>query len=245
MKKHMMTLVATGLCLCMAAACGSSAKKETEAAPETKIAVETESVTESETEKVTETEVITKTETETEAVTETESETEAETEPVTEAPAETEETLGEGEALFTSEDMRFSFHYDEAHTANLTDEGAAELALNGDDSLVGLFVSVVRADGLPQVDQLIDDEMMNETQRYLNNMVTPPEKKDLEIDGHQLRGYTYAYSDEEGKPVAASYYVEVREGRGIFYRTAEYYESDNAVAQEALEKAVSTLKFKN
>jgi hypothetical protein len=236
MKKHMMTLVAAGLCICLMAACGSSGKKETEAAAETKIAVQTEKVTESETEKVTETE------TETEAVTETESETEPETEA---APAETEEALGEGEALFISEDMRFSFRYDEAHTANLTDEGAAELALNGDDSLVGLFVSVVRADGLPQVDQLIDDEMMNETQRYLNNMAVPPEKKELEIDGHQLRGYTYAYSDEEGKTVAASYYVEVREGRGIFYRTAEYYESDNAAAQEALEKAVSTLKFKN
>ena len=236
MKKSFMTFVAAGLCVCLMAACGG--KKETEA-PEALTVVETKAQTEA----VTETEKIT--ESETEAITETEAptETESETEP---APAETEEQLGEGEALFTSEDMRFSFHYDDAHTANLTYEGAAELALNGDDSLVGLFVSVVRADGLPQVDQLIDDEMMGEKQRYLNDMATPPEKKELDIDGHQLQGYTFAYSDKQGKTVDCSYYVEKREGRGIFYRTAAYHDSENAeAAQDALEKAVKTLKFKN
>ena len=236
MKKNFMTFAAAGLIVCLMAACGG--KKETEA-PEALTVAETKAQTEA----VTETEKIT--ESETEAITETEAptETESETEP---APAETEEQLGEGEALFTSEDMRFSFHYDDAHTANLTYEGAAELALNGDDSLVGLFVSVVRADGLPQVDQLIDDEIMNETQRYLNDMATPPEKKELEIDGHQLQGYTFAYSDKQGKTVDCSYYVEKREGRGIFYRTAAYHDSENAeAAQDALEKAVKTLKFKN
>ena len=238
MKKSFMTFVAAGLCVCLMAACGG--KKETEA-PEALTVAETKAQTEA----VTETEKIT--ESETAAITETEAptETETETEPVTE-PAQTEEQLGEGEALFTSEDMRFSFHYDDAHTANLTYEGAAELALNGDDSLVGLFVSVVRADGLPQVDQLIDDEIMNETQRYLNDMATPPEKKEVEIDGHQLQGYTFAYSDKQGKTVDCSYYVEKREGRGIFYRTAAYHDSENAeAAQDALEKAVKTLKFKN
>ena len=236
MKKSFMTFVAAGLCVCLMAACGG--KKETEA-PEALTVAETKAQTEA----VTETEKIT--ESETEAITETEAptETESETEP---APAETEEQLGEGEALFTSEDMRFSFHYDDVHTANLTYEGAAELALNGDDSLVGLFVSVVRADGLPQVDQLIDDEMMGEKQRYLNDMATPPEKKELDIDGHQLQGYTFAYSDKQGKTVDCSYYVEKREGRGIFYRTAAYHDSENAeAAQDALEKAVKTLKFKN
>ena len=238
MKKSFMTFVAAGLCVCLMAACGG--KKETEA-PEALTVAETKAQTEA----VTETEKIT--ESETAAITETEAptETETETEPVTE-PAQTEEQLGEGEALFTSEDMRFSFHYDDAHTANLTYEGAAELALNGDDSLVGLFVSVVRADGLPQVDQLIDDEIMNETQRYLNDMATPPEKKEVEIDGHQLQGYTFDYSDKQGKTVDCSYYVEKREGRGIFYRTAAYHDSENAeAAQDALEKAVKTLKFKN
>ena len=241
MKKSFMTILAAGLIVCLMAACGG--KKETEA-PEALTVAETAAQTEAVTETETETEEIT-TETETEVITETETETESETEPVTE-PAQTEEQLGEGEALFTSEDMRFSFHYDDAHTANLTYEGAAELALNGDDSLVGLFVSVVRADGLPQVDQLIDDEIMNETQRYLNDMATPPEKKELDIDGHQLQGYTFAYSDKQGKTVDCSYYVEKREGRGIFYRTAAYHDSENAeAAQDALEKAVSTLTFKN
>ena len=238
MKKSFMTFVAAGLCVCLMAACGG--KKETEA-PEALTVAETKAQTEA----VTETGKIT--ESETAAITETEAptETETETEPVTEL-AQTEEQLGEGEALFTSEDMRFSFHYDEAHTATLTYEGAAELALNGDDSLVGLFVSVVRADGLPQVDQLIDDEMMGEKQRYLNDMATPPEKKELDIDGHQLQGYTFAYSDKQGKTVDCSYYVEKREGRGIFYRTAAYHDSENAeAAQDALEKAVKTLKFKN
>ena len=39
----------------------------------------------------------------------------------------------------------------------------------------------------------------------------------LDIDGHQLLGYTFAYSDKQGKTVDCSYYVEKREGRGIFY----------------------------
>ena len=43
---------------------------------------------------------------------------------------------------FASEKMGFSFLYESPHTAYVTDAGAAEIAINGDDSLVGLFVSV-------------------------------------------------------------------------------------------------------
>ena len=43
---------------------------------------------------------------------------------------------------FASEKMGFSFLYESPHTAYVTDAGAAEIEINGDDSLVGLFVSV-------------------------------------------------------------------------------------------------------
>ena len=239
MKKQMMTLMAAGLCLCLAAACGSS-KKETEAVTESQIEIETE------TEKATETQAPT-----TEAMTETEAPTETETEPVTEAETEKaketqapEQALEDGEALFTSEDMRFTFVYDEVNTVELTDVGAADLTVEGEDSLVNLSITVVPADSMPPVDQIIDDGILSETQQYLNNMAQPPEKDELKIGDHQLAGYTFSYVDADGQTVDSSFYVEKREGRGIYYRTQAAQDGGNSEAiQAALEKAVKTLRF--
>lgn len=224
MKKQMMTLMAAGLCLCLAAACGSSKK-------------ETEKATESQTEIVTETEEVT----ETQAPTETEPVTETEKAKETQAP---EPALEDGEALFTSEEMRFTFVYDDDDTVKMTDVGAAELTVEDEDSLVSLSVTVVPADSMPPVGQIIDDGIQSETQQYLNNMAQPPQKDELTIGDHQLTGYTFSYVDSDGRTVDSSFYVEKREGRGIYYRTqafagAESYDD----VQEALEKAVKTLRF--
>lgn len=148
----------------------------------------------------------------------------------------------EGMSIFSSEVMDFSFLYDSANTAYVTDAGAAQIAVGGDTSLVGLSVSAVEDTNLPEVSQIIEEAMFDEMQKYQNAIAQPPAENEIVMDGHTLLGYIFAYSDRQGKTVDCSYYVEARDGRCIYYRTEMYRDAENYWAgQDALETAVKTL----
>lgn len=149
-----------------------------------------------------------------------------------------------GNKVFASEEMGFSFLYDAAHTAYITDTGAAQIAVNGDESLVGLFVSVVDDENMPEVSQILEESMFNETQKYQQAIVQPPAENEITVKGHTLEGYIFCYSDRQGETVDATYYVEVRDGKYIFYSTEIYRDDqDYWAGQNALEKAVLTLQL--
>lgn len=148
------------------------------------------------------------------------------------------------EIAFASESMTFSFLYDAAHTAYITDMGAAELAINGDSSLIGLFVSVSDAENLPTVASILEEDMFSETQKYQNAIAEPPVADKIVVEDHVLEGYTFSYSTRQGETVDATYYIENRDGKYIFYRTEAYRDTpDYQAGQDALEKAVLTLEF--
>jgi hypothetical protein len=91
-----------------------------------------------------------------------------------------------GDKVFASEEMGFSFLYDAAHTAYITDTGAAQIAVNGDESLVGLFVSVVDDENMPEVSQILEESMFDETQKYQQAIVQPPAENEITVKGHTL-----------------------------------------------------------
>lgn len=155
-----------------------------------------------------------------------------------------EAAAGGGDKVFASEEMGFSFLYDAAHTAYITDTGAAQIAVNGDESLVGLFVSVVDDENMPEVSQILEESMFDETQKYQQAIVQPPAENEITVKGHTLEGYIFCYSDRQGETVDATYYVEVRDGKYIFYSTEIYRDDqDYWAGQNALEKAVLTLQL--
>ena len=152
--------------------------------------------------------------------------------------------VADGEKVFASNVMDFSFLYDKTHTAYITETGAAELAINGDTSLIGLFVSVADASNMPETSQIIEEAMFNETQKYMQAIAQQPAENEITIDGHALTGYVFAYSDRQGKTVDATYYIEVRDGKYAFFKTEAYRSAgDYWTAQDAFEKAVRTLRF--
>ena len=143
---------------------------------------------------------------------------------------------------FASEKMGFSFLYESPHTAFVTDAGAAEIAINGDDSLVGLFVSVGDGESLPTPEDILEEEMFNLSQQYQDALVEQPEMGTDTIQGHDVTAIFYAYSNAEGKTVDASEFIEVRDGKYIFYRTAAYRESSGPEL-EAVGTAIVSLEF--
>ena len=62
------------------------------------------------------------------------------------------------------------------------------------------------------------------------------------IQGHDVTAIFYAYSNAEGKTVDASEFIEVRDGKYIFYRTAAYRESSGPEL-EAVGTAIVSLEF--
>ncbi len=158
-----------------------------------------------------------------------------------EAPAA---AVSDDEKAFASSTMDFSFLYDKAHTAYITETGAAELAINGDTSLVGLFVSAADAANMPETSQIIEEAMFNETQKYMQAIAQQPATNEITVDGHELEGYVFSYSDRQGRTVDSTYYIEVRDGKYLFFKTEAYRDADDYwAAYDAFEKAVLTLQL--
>jgi hypothetical protein len=121
--------------------------------------------------------------------------------------------------VFASKTLNFSFLYDSDHTAYLTESGTAQLAINGDESRTGLFVSVMDAENMPSVDQILEEEAFNAKMHYQNALIMEAERQDLDIEGHQLSGILFTYSNPSGQTILGTYFVEVRDGKYIFFKT--------------------------
>lgn len=158
--------------------------------------------------------------------------------------AEEETFSGEGDdmefSVFSSEKMNFSFLYEPEHKAFITDTGAAQLAIGGDESLTGLFISVQDAANMPEVSQIIEEEKYNLQQKYQNAMAVQPEDEALVMEDHDLTGFSYAYSNEEGETVECTYYIDKAEGKYVFYETAALKENRDAT-MDALAIAMESL----
>lgn len=142
--------------------------------------------------------------------------------------------------VFASEKMDFSFRYDPANTAYMTDTGAAELAINGNDSLVGLFVSVVDAEFTPEPDEILEEDIYNLKQKYSVALAVKPVRDNLMIGDHSLTGITYTYNDMQGETIDCTKWIESRDGKYIFYET-ETYRDQSGPDFEAMVVAVETL----
>ena len=164
----------------------------------------------------------------------------AEANTVTEVEEEADALAGYN--VFSSELLNFSFLYDPAHTAYLTGAGTAELAIDGDERLVGLFVSVIEGEHMPTPEEILEEEIFNLQQKYQNAMAEQPEMDTEEIEGHTLTGIVYAYSDTEGKTVDCTEWIEVRDGKYIFYDTAAYRDQSGPELT-ALGIAMASLEF--
>ena len=97
------------------------------------------------------------------------------------AMAEEEKTY----LVFASEEMGFSFIYNSEHTAYISPNGAALLAIDGDEARTGLFVSVMDSENMPSPDEYFEGEIFNLQQRYLNAMAEQPQRDDLEVSGRE------------------------------------------------------------
>ena len=159
-------------------------------------------------------------------------------------PEEEETFSGEGDdvefSVFSSEKMNFSFLYEPEHSAFITDTGAAQLVIGEDENQAGLFVSVQDAAGMPEVSQIIEEEKNNLQQKYQNAMTVQPKDEALDMDEHDLAGFAYAYSNEEGKTVECTYFIDKAEGKYIFYET-EALEENKAATLDALAIAMESL----
>ncbi len=162
----------------------------------------------------------------------------------TSEPSQSPEAEEPDQHIFVSEPLNFSFLYDNAHTAYITETGAAVLAINGDTSLDGLFVSVTPKENMPEISQLLEEAMFDEEQKYQNALITKPAAHEITADEHKLSGYIFSFSDTSGETVDKTYYVEDRDNFYIFYKTEVYAdETDYFVSQDALELAMRTLEF--
>ena len=144
--------------------------------------------------------------------------------------------------VFASKTLNFSFLYDSDHTAYLTESGTAQLAINGDESRTGLFVSVMDAENMPSVDQILEEEAFNAKMHYQNALIMEPERQDLDIEGHQLSGILFTYSNPSGQTILGTYFVEVRDGKYIFFKTRGIYGSDGDELV-AMGAALVSMKF--
>ena len=144
--------------------------------------------------------------------------------------------------VFASKTLNFSFLYDSDHTAYLTESGTAQLAINGDESRTGLFVSVMDAENMPSVDQILEEEAFNAKMHYQNALIMEAERQDLDIEGHQLSGILFTYSNPSGQTILGTYFVEVRDGKYVFFKTRGIYGSDGDELV-AMGAALVSMKF--
>ena len=144
--------------------------------------------------------------------------------------------------VFASESLNFSFLYDSDHTAYLTESGTAQLAINGDESRTGLFVSVMDAENMPSVDQILEEEAFNARMHYQNALIKEAERQDFDIQGHQISGIMFTYSNPSGQTILGTYFVEVRDGKYIFFKTRGIYGSDGDELV-AMGAALVSMKF--
>ncbi len=155
---------------------------------------------------------------------------------------ETDTDAIENYKTFASEEMGFSFLFESSHKAYLTDAGAAEIAIDGDESLVGLFVSVGDSKNMPTPEEILEQEMFNLSQQYQNAMVEQPQMGTDTIEGHDVTAIFYSYSNTEGRTVDCSEFIEMRDDKYIFFRTAAYHESSDPEL-EALGTAIVSLEL--
>ena len=155
---------------------------------------------------------------------------------------ETDDMEKDDYKVFASERMNFSFLYDSDHTAYLTESGTANLAINGDESRTGLFVSVVDAENMPSIDQILEEEAFGVKMHYQDSLISEAEREELDVQGHSLTGIVYTYSNPSGDTILGTYFIEVRDGKFIFFKTKGIYggEGDELVAMGA---ALVSIKF--
>lgn len=148
---------------------------------------------------------------------------------------ETDDMEKDDYKVFASERMNFSFLYDSDHTAYLTESGTANLAINGDESRTGLFVSVVDAENMPSIDQILEEEAFGVKMHYQDSLISEAEREELDVQGHSLTGIVYTYSNPSGDTILGTYFIEVRDGKFIFFKTKGIYggEGDELVAMGA------------
>lgn len=145
--------------------------------------------------------------------------------------------------VFASKTLNFSFLYDSDHTAYLTESGTAQLAINGDESRTGLFVSVMDAENMPSVDQILEEEAFNAKMHYQNSLIMEAERQDLDIEGHQLSGILFTYSNPSGQTILGTYFVEVRDGKYIFFKTRGVFGTDEEEELVAMGAALVSLQL--
>ena len=145
--------------------------------------------------------------------------------------------------VFASESLNFSFLYDSDHTAYLTESGTAQLAINGDESRTGLFVSVMDAENMPSVDQILEEEAFNAKMHYQNALIMEAERQDLDIEGHQLSGILFTYSNPSGQTILGTYFVEVRDGKYIFFKTRGVFGTEEEEELVAMGAALVSLQL--
>lgn len=145
--------------------------------------------------------------------------------------------------VFASKTLNFSFLYDSDHTAYLTESGTAQLAINGDESRTGLFVSVMDAENMPSVDQILEEEAFNAKMHYQNALIMEAERQDLDIEGHQLSGILFTYSNPSGQTILGTYFVEVRDGKYIFFKTRGVFGTDEEEELVAMGAALVSLQL--
>ena len=148
----------------------------------------------------------------------------------------------EGFRIFASEKEGFSFLYEEAHTAYITESGSAELAIGGDDSLAGLTVSVEEANEEKTADAILSGETERLQQEYADALTEQPEPIEETIEGHTVKGILYAYTNEAGKTIDAGFFVETRDGRNILYRT-QAQQGGSGPELEAMGTALASLQL--
>ena len=154
------------------------------------------------------------------------------------AMAEEEKTY----LVFASEEMGFSFIYNSEHTAYISPNGAALLAIDGDEARTGLFVSVMDSENMPSPDEYFEGEIFNLQQRYLNAMAEQPQRDDLEVSGHKLTGIVYAYSTPQGETVDCAEFIEVLGDKYVFYHSRGLRGNDREELV-AMGEAMGTLQF--
>ena len=105
-------------------------------------------------------------------------------------------------------------------------------------------VSAADAANMPETSQIIEEAMFNETQKYMQAIAQQPATNEITVDGHELEGYVFSYSDRQGRTVDSTYYIEVRDGKYLFFKTEAYRDADDYwAAYDAFEKAVLTLQL--
>ena len=166
-----------------------------------------------------------------------------------EGEVEMDEETFSGEAddldfnVFSSEKMGFSFLYEPVHTAYITENGAAQLAINGDESVAGLSVTIVDSTEVGDVASYIQAAKDAISQKHGDAMDEGFEDESLDMEEHDVTGFEYDYDNENGEEVECTWFIEESQeaaGKYIVYETASRDENDN-ITLEALSIALESL----